>query len=522
MALTILQTPDNPNVSNTNLIYTVSSSNVPQYQFRYIADLYYSGSATKLARFKYPQNSSGTANIDLARPINDYLDTNYNWDITTIEAQSGNTYDTSSCKVFTIKFGEEYGTSYSSSVTTFPNEASSSIQVFQGNIQYPSIGDFNGSTNTRTIATSSINFNYTPFNFILSESTGSGSTVQQFADNLLTNDPNLLNSPATAKYWNDQNIDFTNNWLDDGEIRKRFHIGLNYYNSSSMGWYVAKPIGTSDYETLSQLTQEDSTTDVTLLLASAYDDNNDNIDNILIQLYNSDLKIKNSIVTVPVGPDVFSLGNLSSSWAWYGVEFLNVNNGYYGNPMPQFYYNEDKGPGALLSANISIPTVASSSFSPLPGGGIKPSLWKSGKYYPTNCKGEKTRFAFINSFGVWDYYNVYMPTRRVTSIDRKIYEQDRINLNDRIATFNVSNRGETQYYTEYTDEFEITTDILDSQESQWLREMFESTDVYIQSGSNFIPINILNNRETIINTTARNKNYQYTIRYQFSNLREPR
>jgi hypothetical protein len=153
---------------------------------------------------------------------------------------------------------------------------------------------------------------------------------------------------------------------------------------------------------------------------------------------------------------------------------------------------------------------------------LRPGLWQSGKYYPTYCNNEKTRFAFINSFGVWDYYNVYMPTRRVTKIDRKMYEQSRINLNDRIATYNVSNRGELQYYTEYTDEFEITTDIIDDKESQWLREMFESTEVYIQSGSDFIPINILNNQETIINNKARNKNYQYTIRYQFSNLREPR
>ena len=88
MALTILQEPTSPNVSNTNLIYTVSSSNVPQFQYRYIADLYESGSATRLARFKYPQNSSGTANIDVGRPIGDYLETNYNWKINALESSS--------------------------------------------------------------------------------------------------------------------------------------------------------------------------------------------------------------------------------------------------------------------------------------------------------------------------------------------------------------------------------------------------------------------------------------------------
>jgi hypothetical protein len=52
--------------------------------------------------------------------------------------------------------------------------------------------------------------------------------------------------------------------------------------------------------------------------------------------------------------------------------------------------------------------------------------------------------------------------------------------------------------------------------------MFESSEVFLQSGSNMIPINILNTQETVINDTPRNKNYQYTVRYQFSNIREPR
>jgi len=224
-----------------------------------------------------------------------------------------------------------------------------------------------------------------------------------------------------------------------------------------------------------------------------------------------------TVVSVPIGPgnDVANVSGdtfrdiISSSAQWnYMLVYLSAFPNAANKTWFNYYYNEDKGADVLLNL------VQSSQ--------IQPSMWTPGKYYPTNCKNEKTRFAFVNSFGVWDYYNVYMPTRRVTNIDRKTYEQDRINLDDRIATYNVSNRGELQYYTEYTDQFEITTDTVDDKESQWLREMFESTEVYIQSGSDFIPINILNNRETIINNKARNKNYQYTIRYQFSNLREPR
>ena len=126
MALTILSQPTSPNVTGTSLIYSISSSNVPQYQYRYIADLYYNGSSTRLARFKYPQNSFGTSNIELSRPINDYLDTDYNWKISTKDTLPN------SVKSFDIEFGEEYGTSYSSSVTTFPGIESSSIEAFKG------------------------------------------------------------------------------------------------------------------------------------------------------------------------------------------------------------------------------------------------------------------------------------------------------------------------------------------------------------------------------------------------------
>jgi len=508
MALTILQEPTSPNVSSTNLIYTVSSSNVPQFQYRYIADLYYSGSATKLARFKYPQNSSGTANIDLARPIGDYLSTDYNW--ATAPSSTTEFYSSSlTANTFTIKFGEEYGTSYNSAVTTFENEASASIAVLKGNIQYPTPSDFDGNTGVVTIATSSINFNSLPYAW--DPSTTANTDISGYSDGTLSNNPNMLNGPATSKYYTEQNI--FGGALDTA-TRKTV-----YNNTGSIGWYVAQPIGTTDIGTETYYYEFNSASLGTLVQRQIffYDDNNTQIFYGIQFGYNVD----QGLVTIPVG--IEQMGNIENSsstklsdvisgsaqWSWYRTR-INVP-GTSIDRFEHYYYNEDKGPEVMKSYDSTIVVKA-----------LRPGLWQSGKYYPTYCNNEKTRFAFINSFGVWDYYNVYMPTRRVTKIDRKMYEQSRINLNDRIATYNVSNRGELQYYTEYTDEFEITTDIIDDKESQWLREMFESTEVYIQSGSDFIPINILNNQETIINNKARNKNYQYTIRYQFSNLREPR
>ena len=532
MAITILQQPNLYdgyfNVSGTQLIYTVSSSQVPQFQFRYIADLYESGSSTRLARFKYPQNSSNTANIDLGRPIGDYLSTNYSWkaDIVDISSETSN--------VFEVRFGEEYGTSYTSTVTEFTDLVTSSIQVLNGNIQYPALGEYDNTTNTRTDAVSSINLNANAYTVNPSET-----STPKFCDETLSNNPNMLTQPATTKRMPEQTFSIT-----DAAYPKEL-----YDNSSLKGFYVAQPIGNDDYATETYIdTTPFNNTGVTVYF-SLFDDNNTLIwesntcsegnavpkynpvvDNLKLEppgtlavgvgLPNLAACLNNTDLTGSLGAGPLS-NHISSSaqWNWYQIGVYADNNR--ATWSAHWYYNEDKGPDNLLSftsgTGSALPNSAFTEFA-LP---IRPGMWAN-KYYPTYCNNEKTRFAFINSFGVWDYYNVYMPTRKVTNIDRKTYEQSSINLNDRVATYNVSNRGELQYYTEYTDDFEITTDTIDSKESQWLREMFESSEVYIQSGSNFIPINILNNQETIINNDARNKTYQYTLRYQFSNLREPR
>ena len=517
MAITILQEPTTPNVSNTNLIYTISSSQVPQFQFRYIADLYYSGSATKLATFKYPQNSSGTANIDLARPIGDYLDTDYNWN--TIIIGTGSL----KYKTFEIKFGEEYGTSYTSPVTEFPNEASSSITVLQGNIQYPTVSEYNAATNTKTYNTSSINW-FT--DYYAGEITG---VARSQTDPVLSNNPNLINSPLSSKY-NDGSLS-----IDMAGSNPVYWMKNGYVSGSN--WYVAQPIGTNDLGTVDYIGNNVASSATSISL-QAYDDNN----NLILNLKTANFTTTNKEnYTLPVGltqqsylPDLanpvaqYTSSNAISSsdqWNWYVLKPQSNGGPSY---VSHFYYNEDKGPDTLMSLtsassnvygawNITTPAyVADSGCIP-----IAPYMWAN-KVFPKKCTDEKTRFAFVNSFGAWDYYNVYMPTRRLTNIDRKIYSQEQINLNNRIATYNVSNRGDKQYYTEYTDSFEITTDTLDDKESQWLREMFESTEVYIQSGSDFIPIVITNTAEQISNNKYRNKNFTYTIRYQFSNLREPR
>ena len=371
MAITILSKPNTPNVTGTSLVYSISSSQVPQYQFRYIADLYDSGSTDRLARFSYPFNSYGTCNISLARPLDDYLDTDYNWKYSRSDYTGGVTSIVTSAKIFDIKFGEQYGTSYSSSVTSYPALTTASIKLFKGSVY-------------ASETTNGYNWD-------------SGSVI-------------LSDAPATQSF---SNTDYLTSTIYNS------NASVSYYRTGSL---TAK----LDYI---------STGDFT---------------------------------AIPISP-------------------LNVAN--------------------YLESDVITLDVTGSSI----------------RYEVDNdCRNEKQRLAFTNKYGFWDYYSNHTALRKSTNIDRKTYEQPSTRLNERVTNYNSANRGTSQYYTEYTDVFEFTTDSVTAETSQWLREMFDSTDVFIQSGSNFIPVNILNNSETIINNTARNKNYQYTIKYQYSNIREPR
>ena len=139
-----------------------------------------------------------------------------------------------------------------------------------------------------------------------------------------------------------------------------------------------------------------------------------------------------------------------------------------------------------------------------------------------NCEDEYTRFAFINQYGFWDYYSIHMPLRKNSSVNRSLYDQEFVKYEKTIAYYNVSNRGTTQYLTEYQDTFEITTDQIGKYTADWLTELFESPNVFIQKDGNFIPVNILDTNVVWNMNPYRQKLFQYSIRFKYANQRESR
>lgn len=135
-----------------------------------------------------------------------------------------------------------------------------------------------------------------------------------------------------------------------------------------------------------------------------------------------------------------------------------------------------------------------------------------------------TRFAFINKFGVYDYFTATLTKTETQSYNQDTYEQSFIDYSttNGLIPFNESRRGTTIYNKENNPTFTAQTDWLKTEEVDWLIELFQSPEVYIQEGEQFIPV-------VITNTTAQKKTnprgqklFTYNIEFKLSNPKRAR
>ena len=160
---------------------------------------------------------------------------------------------------------------------------------------------------------------------------------------------------------------------------------------------------------------------------------------------------------------------------------------------------------------------------PLPSNQASPSQFYGttnvDKVEPLPVCYDETRFAFINNLGTWDYYSIFNPINKTTNLTRESVDLPNVDYNGATSPYNISNRGKTTYYTSNEDVYQITTDPLSQENADWLTEMIESPNVYIQSGDNFIPVNIRNAQYTWRTNPKGQKLFQYTIDFSYSNNR---
>jgi hypothetical protein len=124
MAVQFIQRPTDPNGTQATVVYSLTNlSLLPQA--KYVCDVKATGSFETLVRIKQPSNDSNFGVFELSDVLHDYTDWDEVWTTPTIVSSSNN-----NTRSFSIEFGEEYGTSPSSSVTTFPSQITSSLTVY--------------------------------------------------------------------------------------------------------------------------------------------------------------------------------------------------------------------------------------------------------------------------------------------------------------------------------------------------------------------------------------------------------
>jgi hypothetical protein len=420
MAVQILQQPTTPNVTGTNLVYTLSSSNASNAQFRYVTDIYESGSGNYITTIKTFPNLSGNGILDVARELDDQLDYDYNWKVT------GSIAPVESVKTFDLRFGEEYAPSYSGSITLYTGSTSNYLEVFPGEV-YKNEGSYN--------------FNTSSFDY----------------------DPSIPSEPERSQYLTNQPSN--KEWVNE--------YGNELYMNSE------------DYFTVTQL--KDVLNPGSIRIVGCYYDGN-TID-----------CITGSDFTFPGEGDFYTFGLGPKNLADWSQGYADLINSGSINLIGSL------SDGGNITYWIKDNLVSNTTFTG-----------------PVPCNDEYTRFAFINQYGFWDYYNVYNPLRSDNQVDRSIYERSFVRYEDSIGSYNISNRGNTQYRTEYDKRYITTTDFINKETSQWLTELFESPEVFVQQNGNFVPINITNTTIRWNMNQYREKLFQYDIEFKYANQPQAR
>jgi len=136
-----------------------------------------------------------------------------------------------------------------------------------------------------------------------------------------------------------------------------------------------------------------------------------------------------------------------------------------------------------------------------------------------NCDYPGVRFAWRNKYGVWDYYNFTLAESTTSQIDRSTYEQIFVPFSTTTATapYNKSRRGRTNFLNKISRARTAESDWVNQTYADLLIEMFYSADVYIQSGTVFLPITITNTSVVEKTNPRTQKLYKLTAEYRYAN-----
>jgi hypothetical protein len=463
MSITAYQYSNQLNQANSDLLWVVSSSFTTRPQYQYICVLK-DGCGTDLTTIKQQPNPSGKGVFDLGRIARQYI--GFDTDNTMFTAGASNYFYKmpTSSRYFKVAFGEQYGTSPSSSVLIYNgiNNTTPAVPAYTGSVPHyfflngvvdPNSGAWNWNTSSYYIpqtTPSSLTFNY---NVALTEASRTQSAFPYDYMNIQFINGNIATGSSTVA----QDIYGMNIDVYDSETLVHTEFA---YNQTDFTLNSGGPRST-DAQLWSNVSQ-------------------------LNTCFNT-----SSLMSVGMGPqnitDRTNYDLLTQPWTHYTVTLL--------------------GQQASATPNVN---------------GIYESF-RINKQDP-NCGYDRVRFAFFNNLGGWDWFNFTLANTKTTTMERSTYKASFVDYSTTTPSvpYNKQRRGQTTYNIDLDEIFIINSNWLTQEEADWLEQLFYSPNIYIQDGGQMIPI-IIENAEVVSKTNPKSqKLFKYDVTYRLANSKRSR
>jgi hypothetical protein len=464
--ITIQQYAGQLNLANSDMLWEVTSVSSSAPQFQYVCALQ-DGCGTVLTTIKQQPNPSGKGVFNLGRIVKQYLD--YDNHALTI-GSTGSLFNKQSqtAKFFKVAFGEEFSTSATGSVVSY-----SGIGNATGSAAYTGSNPFYYLLNG-TLDPNSGDWNWNTSSFFEMRPTPNSQTFSSSV--ALTNAPrvqyvragdyasiSVLNGNLNQSTSSAQDIAWVEyNIYTAGVTSSYFFSNLNNTNNTFSGGPRTGSITDAFPSTIQPCnsTAQPAQTSGSLL------------------------------VHIGVGPqNLLDNGNvpeITGSWDYYTVKLY-----------PQ-------GPSGVNTNGV----------------------WDSFTFNRLNeyCEYNGKRFAFINDYGVFDYFNFILATNETTALDTGLYKQSFVPYNTSTNTipYNRERRGTNSYYTNISENFQVYSDWLTQAQADWLGQLFYSPNVFVQEGNDWLPIIITDNQFTNKTNPRSQKLFQFVVNYTLSNNKRSR
>ena len=452
MAINISQFPTLPNMANSDLVFTVTSSQASQPQFQFVADLTLSGSSTVLQRIKQQPNPSSFGVFDFGQIVGSYLDSDNLWKTPKFATASN------AAKRFNFRFGEEYGTSTSSSVTLYTGVAT--------NVGAPAVSasTYIYMLNGLVEPNNAINWNWPSASYYsdVTTPTGGNDTIQaQFA---LTYAP-ITKSVQRTEY---ETISLINGNFNGSTTVAQDIYGLQVDQYDSAGVNISSSL---IYNTFGE---------------GGGPRANDSEEWSVVA---ADQTAGTQLLTMGIGPANLSSSGypISSSCAYYTVKAVMQDSP--STPDTTNYFT-------FRRYNIEGPACGYD--------GVR-FAWKNEfgvwDYYTFTLQSDSLFAIERNSF-------------EQSFVD--------FSTTSKTVAYNRERRGSNQFYNDLDQTQTANSNWLTQAEADWLRELFFSANVFQQVGTEFFPVVISSANVVEKTNPRAQKIFQYLIEFKPANQLRPR